>query len=193
MKDIQDISAFWKAHNNSDLVLATIVRKTGSAYRQPGAKKVISTYGADAGYLSGGCLEGEINRTACEGFSKLPFVKSFSTMSDEDRLMGYQTGCAGEIAILFERLPDYNQENVKTYLAYGLDDCAGVRVELDDQKLGQRHFVESEQDCEDDACFFDAAVRPVALNVIGAGPNSRPFSELCKTSNPPFLNFTRTL
>lgn len=105
MRDLLEMRSFIEQSLVDDeLVLCTLVSKKGSSYRGVGAKKVISLKGTSCGLLSGGCLEGSIEKTAREELSRMPFVKSFSTLAEEDRLMGYQTGCQGVIDILFEKI-----------------------------------------------------------------------------------------
>lgn len=124
MKDILEIRNYIEhAPVDEKLVLCTLVGKTGSSYRSVGAKKLISLSGASCGLLSGGCLEGSIEKTARERYQEMPFTESFSTLSDEDRLMGYQTGCQGVIEVLFEQISasaDLNKilpyEAVKLYI-----------------------------------------------------------------------------
>jgi Uncharacterized MobA-related protein len=106
MRDLLDIRKFiFEASPQDQLVLCTLIKKTGSSYRQVGAKKLVSLSGESRGLLSGGCLEGAIERAARENWDRMPFTESFSTLSEEDRLMGYQTGCQGIIEILFEQVP----------------------------------------------------------------------------------------
>ena len=102
MRDLVELRAFCELHQNDEgLVMCTLVRKSGSSYRSVGAKKLVASNGKNCGLLSGGCLEGSIEKAARERKHEMPFIESFSTLSDEDRLMGYQVGCQGVIDILF--------------------------------------------------------------------------------------------
>lgn len=131
MKDTVDIRHFWQSAKSEPLVLCTLVKKTGSSYRHVGAKKIISlATGASSGLMSGGCLEGDIEKSARGNADQLPFLKSFSTMSEEDRLMGYQTGCSGEIEVLFEKIPP-TLDSIDLYVPFGKNKKAdGVLVTL---------------------------------------------------------------
>lgn len=105
MKDISMIREFIESRRASEkLVLCTLVRKTGSSYRAVGAKKVVSLNGESSGLLSGGCLEASIEKIARENYNQLPLKRTFDMLSDDDRLLGYQTGCQGAIDILFEQI-----------------------------------------------------------------------------------------
>ncbi|RYZ75590.1 MAG: XdhC family protein, partial [Proteobacteria bacterium] len=145
MKELKELKEFYDANFESDLVLCTLVRKSGSSYRGLAAKKLITIAdGQSCGLLSGGCLEGDIVRSACESKS-FPFIKSFSTLGEEDRLMGYQTGCTGVVEILFEKLPAkertsdgnaYEKNVIDLYLPFGnRAQVVGVKVDLRSSSL----------------------------------------------------------
>ena len=108
MREINELLLFSEKHQNEDLVLCTLTNKVGSSYRSVGAQKIVSLQGSSAGFLSGGCLENEIEKTAREILSgegsHETFKKTFSTASEEDRLLGYQSGCQGIIEVSFEKL-----------------------------------------------------------------------------------------
>jgi molybdenum cofactor cytidylyltransferase len=106
MRDLLDIRKFIvEAPPQERLALCTLTKKVGSSYRGVGAKKLVSLSGSSCGLLSGGCLEASIEKTARERWHEMPFTESFSTLSEEDRLLGYQTGCQGLIEILFQQVP----------------------------------------------------------------------------------------
>ena len=44
------------------MALATVVGVTGSTYRQPGARLLVRSRGTSIGNISGGCLEGDVER-----------------------------------------------------------------------------------------------------------------------------------
>ena len=103
MREIKELLQFCNSHAHEQLVLCTLVRKSGSSYRTVGAQKIVSLGGDSCGFLSGGCLESEIEKTARESHTSLPLESTFSTATEEDRLLGYQTGCQGEITVRFEK------------------------------------------------------------------------------------------
>lgn len=181
MHEMQHLLDFWRAHTHAELALATLVGKRGSSYRAPGAKKLVGRAdipGNDRGLLSGGCLESAINQAARHNWDRLPFRQSFSTLDEADRLLGFQTGCAGEIEILFERLPAYAAGDPALYIPFGppRDGVAGVAVSLDAATLGQRRYVARPPA----AGFFDSWITPLTLNIIGCGIDAAPFAALAE-------------
>ena len=98
MKELREIVALWE-QERSACALATLVRVTGSSYRRPGARMLITPRGETAGGLSAGCIEEEVAAHARDvisgGGSKLV---SFDTRR--------RFGCNGSIDILIERVDD---------------------------------------------------------------------------------------
>ncbi|MCS7567493.1 XdhC family protein [Pseudomonas aeruginosa] len=90
-----------------DVVLATVVKVDGSAYRRPGARMLISRFGKSKGSISGGCLEAEAAKRAWWLTETGPTLRSYTTgvddMSDEEEL-SFGLGCNGTVYVLFERL-----------------------------------------------------------------------------------------
>jgi xanthine dehydrogenase accessory factor len=181
MKDLVELRRFFRRTESEDLVLCTIVRKAGSSYRDVFAKKLISLSTFDAyGLLSGGCLEREIENTARQNQELLPVIKTFSTLNEEDRLLGYQKGCAGEIDILFEKIPR-DPRLVDLYFPYGSNaDAPGVAISLEPSTLGKRKFIQEPQ-LGDEYTLVEPWTTPVQLSVIGCGADADPYLELAQT------------
>lgn len=82
----------------SVLALVTLVRKTGSSYRQPGARLLVLRDGSTLGTISGGCLESELAAFARQ-------------MEQDGRRFAEHTidtrpifGCQGTITLWVERM-----------------------------------------------------------------------------------------
>ena len=179
MRDLKDIRQFWHDRVDENLALCTLVHKSGSSYRGLGAKKIVARDRGSSGLLSGGCLEADIEKTARDKWQTMPFRQSFSTMNEEDRLLGYQAGCAGVIDILFEPLPN-DTNDIELWLPFGIHKkMAGVCVSLDPKKLGARKWVSQPPDPHNDI-FFDAWQSPIELSIIGCGPDAKAFLELAE-------------
>lgn len=168
MKDILNIRKFIAAKSPDEkIVLCTLVRKKGSSYRAVGAKKAVLLSRGSVGLISGGCLEASIEKAARERFEELPLIQVFDMLADEDRLLGYQTGCQGAIEILFERLPA-NLDDLDLYVPFGpTPRGACVHVSLAEKDLGRRSWVPvNEND------FQDPWIEPVQLVIVGCGADA---------------------
>lgn len=82
-------------------VLATLVRTTGSTYRKVGASMLIRQSGETVGILSGGCLERDIAKAALLLHEDRKLLH-FDLTPEDDYLLGYGKGCAGQLWVLLE-------------------------------------------------------------------------------------------
>jgi xanthine dehydrogenase accessory factor len=94
-------------------VLATLVEVQGSAYRQPGARMLLTGDGQHLGILSGGCLERDLlERIRQAGDLSGPMLVTYDTTSPADLIWGLGLGCNGVVRILVEPL----NERLQPYL-----------------------------------------------------------------------------
>lgn len=88
------------------MVLATVVRVTGSSYGGVGARMVIRSDSSTVGLVSGGCLESDLaehaRRVHASGVAE---VVTYDTRDDDDAPWGLGLGCNGLIEVLLEPLP----------------------------------------------------------------------------------------
>jgi xanthine/CO dehydrogenase XdhC/CoxF family maturation factor len=100
------VAAFEKVKSGGQTAaLATLVKASGSTYRRPGARMLMTSQGQMVGSLSGGCLEGDVFEQAQSVMtSGKPIVVQYDTMSDEDIIWGLGLGCNGIVQILIERV-----------------------------------------------------------------------------------------
>ncbi len=82
------------------LFLATVVDVTGSAYRRPGAKLLLSAQGSIAGNISSGCVEKDLQMRIQHTPPKAPELVEYDTTTEEDLLWGTGVGCGGISRIL---------------------------------------------------------------------------------------------
>ena len=83
-------------------VLAALVEKHGSSYRNAGALMLVSPAGQALGGLSGGCLERDIIQQAYQvSVDQKPRVAIYDTRDPDDNYLMHQTGCQGSVHILF--------------------------------------------------------------------------------------------
>jgi xanthine/CO dehydrogenase XdhC/CoxF family maturation factor len=85
------------------MALATIVSVRGSTYRRPGARLLVPEEGAAVGNVSGGCLEGDIERIGREVMAGgEPRLELFDLTADGDEVWGYGLGCNGAQELFIE-------------------------------------------------------------------------------------------
>lgn len=88
-----------------EVVLATVVKVEGSAYRRPGARMLVPRFGRTEGVISGGCLEADVARKAWWLTEEGPTLRSYSTSEDDGpQATGFGLGCNGVVHVLFERI-----------------------------------------------------------------------------------------
>jgi xanthine dehydrogenase accessory factor len=101
------------ADASQSMVLATVVRVTGSSYGGVGARMVIRTDGSTVGLVSGGCLESDLaehaRRVYATGSAE---VVTYDTREDDDAPWGLGLGCNGLIEVLVEPLEPQRARDV---------------------------------------------------------------------------------
>jgi xanthine dehydrogenase accessory factor len=120
---MQELSRILEAYGESaspGVTLATIVRISGSSYRQPGAHMLILPDGTTIGSISGGCLEEDVIIHARNLRARNESaVLTYDTTSEEDVVFGVGLGCKGVIEILVEPAGGSdNPANVDRMLAF---------------------------------------------------------------------------
>jgi xanthine dehydrogenase accessory factor len=99
----------------SDAAVATVTGVEGSAYRRPGAKRVLGGSGGEAeseseqagsgseavGAITAGCLEGPVANLAEQALDSGPLRETFD-LTGEDDSWGFGLGCNGVIDVLVE-------------------------------------------------------------------------------------------
>jgi xanthine dehydrogenase accessory factor len=99
MKERWQIVQLWQ--QGAAEVLVTLVRASGSSYRQPGARLLLG-HGEYAGTISGGCLEAEVLRKAAWLVRDGAAVERYSTMFDDTAEIPFGLGCGGVVDLLLE-------------------------------------------------------------------------------------------
>lgn len=105
MKELRDIlHAYDEAQRRAQpTALITVVKVSGSSYRRPGARMLVSGEGVLAGSVSGGCLEADVIRQARDVLRDgQPRLVTYNTTDDRDIVFGVGLGCRGVIDILIE-------------------------------------------------------------------------------------------
>jgi len=108
LRELQDIVRGWShlRTRGQDVVLATVVAASGSTYRRPGARLLLSAERWIAGGISGGCLERDVLGKAWWRTREGPLVVTYdSTSADDEETWTFGLGCNGRVDVLLERLP----------------------------------------------------------------------------------------
>ena len=96
-----------------DVVLATVVRITGSSYGGVGSRMICFADGSRVGVVSGGCLESDLAehalRVHATGSAE---VVSYDTRDNDDVPWGLGLGCNGLIEVLLEPLSPQQARDV---------------------------------------------------------------------------------
>lgn len=93
------------ASHGEDVVLATVVRITGSSYGGVGSRMICLGDGSRVGLVSGGCLESDLAEHARRvSTTRIAEVVSYDTRDGDDVPWGLGVGCNGLIEVLLEPL-----------------------------------------------------------------------------------------
>lgn len=189
MKELQDIIATagaWKGRPG-DLVLATVVRVEGNAYRHPGARLLLGPDGPLCGSISGGCLEADVQARADEvRADRRPRLVRYDLRLDLDLIWGTGSGCEGLAEILVEPLGEAPfagwlgqvdralRERRALRLATGLGQGSGSLL-----VLGARRVLAEDETLPGGAeAFIERFEPPIALWCLGAGEDAKPLVRL---------------
>ncbi|MEO0841056.1 MAG: XdhC family protein [Cyanobacteria bacterium J06643_5] len=118
MKELKNIiSAIDNSEKNKKTYsIATLVKVSGSTYRSPGARMLMTADGNTIGAISGGCLESDVfEKSQAVIKSKNPIVIKYDTTSEEDMIWGLGLGCQGIAYVLIEPL-DKNKLQEITFI-----------------------------------------------------------------------------
>ncbi|MUG95582.1 XdhC/CoxI family protein [Scytonema sp. UIC 10036] len=121
MKELQNIIETFKQSKLTDrrTALATVVKTSGSVYRRPGARMLITDDGQTIGAISGGCLESNVFERSqpLMFYSGEPLVVQYDTTSSDDIVWGFGLGCNGVVNVLIESLADAFASNQLEFIA----------------------------------------------------------------------------
>lgn len=157
-------------------VLGVVVDTAGSTYRKRGALLLRGT--ANIGWLSGGCLEPELDLAAADvtNVGRARLIE-FNTTNDEDLVFGSASGCRGRMRMLLLPLdaasPLRNAVNAlsvaNTPLVLALRDDGGGTATLN----GEHWVWPASGESRGEAWNFTIAPPPRLL-LLGAGPETSP-------------------
>ena len=115
------------ADHRESVVLATVVRITGSSYGGVGTRMVIRVDGSTIGIVSGGCLETDLAEHArMVHATKHAKLVTYDTRADDDAAWGLGLGCNGLIDVFLEPLDSANAGRLALMLREAKDSAAPV-------------------------------------------------------------------
>ncbi|AIE84045.1 XdhC family protein [Fimbriimonas ginsengisoli] len=181
MKEQIDLIKEWRRlPAGSPIVLVTVVATQGSTYRRPGARMLLTPEGWAAGSISGGCLEGDVVRTAWERTENGPALVTYDASADDDIVWGFGLGCNGIVQVLMERIPA--DGGVLAFLA----DCIENRrsgvvatAVTEGPRLGEHRYEVPEDDSV--AWLVERIDPPRSLVIFGAGHDAIPLVSMAKS------------
>ena len=102
MVDVLPMIDEWRSRGEQ-VAIATVVKTLGSAPRGIGAKMVVSSGGAMAGSVSGGCIEGAVFE-ACQDALRTGVTRLLHFGVADDEAWDVGLACGGMIDVLVEPL-----------------------------------------------------------------------------------------
>ncbi len=118
MRELESLVALSRTTAIGELMaLATVVKVTGSSYRRPGARLLVTASGRTAGMISGGCLENDVRERALQVMEcGVPRVVTYDSTAPEDIVFGLGLGCNGIIEVLIEPLTAGEESGLFAFL-----------------------------------------------------------------------------
>ena len=93
---------------------ATVVTKSGSSYRRPGAMMLVNPWGKTYGLVSGGCLESDVvhraQRVRCSGKAE---YRIYDTEDEGSFAANLGLGCNGKIGVLIQAITSSHRTILK--------------------------------------------------------------------------------
>ncbi len=105
------LEQYLSQHSDEQWSCASVVTKSGSSYRWPGAMMMISPWGKGYGLVSGGCLESDVIRRAQKVWQmgQTDYV-IYDTADEESFAASLGLGCDGQIGVLIQAIsPKHHQ------------------------------------------------------------------------------------
>ena len=195
LKDI--LGTWYPRRDDTEWVLCTLYKTEGSSYRKPGAMMMFSGDGKQLGLLSGGCLEGDIQRHAQKVMmSQQAKTITYDATDEDDLTFQLGIGCGGIVHILMQPIHANNHYLELDVLLNTLqDEACGVYAQhvpgeptmaqgrfksiphVGNWSVDRKtHLVEKEHET-----WLETYIYPDPhLLIVGGGYDARPLASLAK-------------
>lgn len=171
------------AHQRGDsAALALVVETEGSTYVGPGAMALFGAQEGQVGWLSGGCLEPEIEKRARSAAARARIEwMDIDTRDDEDLIGGSALGCRGRLRLALLPLAVLRDwpvlvqvwRNGQGILRLSVSTQGEVSAEVGELKQGWRMDVADSEEFHPSTETWNLAIpAPPAALVFGAGPET---------------------
>ncbi len=109
------LEKYLSQHSEEQWSCASVVTKSGSSYRWPGAMMMISPWGKSYGLVSGGCLESDVIRRAQKVWQmgQTDYV-IYDTADEESFAASLGLGCNGKVGVLIQAISPQHHELLTT-------------------------------------------------------------------------------
>jgi xanthine/CO dehydrogenase XdhC/CoxF family maturation factor len=182
MKEFGKILDLWSQleATGERAVLATVIKTSGSSYRVPGARLLLTRTGQRVGSISGGCLEEDLVKKAWWLTENGPVIRRYDTTPDGEIAGEYGLGCNGIIHVLLE--------NVTPGRAEILELIREVRETREPATVvhsltvaGKRTILRDDAELPSAEDFFvETIAPPLRLLIFGAGDDAIPLLKLAR-------------
>lgn len=178
MTELRAILHHLAQHPDRRSVLATLVAVSGSSYRRPGARLLLTSEGKRIGSISGGCLEEDVLARAQRVLDGgQPEIVTYDTTSENDLVWGVGLGCHGIVHVLLERLEGFPRW--AAMLDRNLANHAPTSLAItwrspDSAQLGTKLADETGSAPPNTDAFLETIPPPTWLFIFGAGDDARP-------------------
>lgn len=165
-------------------VLATLTAVSGSSYRRPGARMLITASGSTIGSISGGCLEDDVRaraaRVAVSGHAE---AVTYDTTAENDLVWGVGLGCHGVVYVLLECLTEVPAWAIQAAdnLSRRIPTPIAVTWQASHPaQLGTRLADECSAARAVPGVFLETLRPPTALVIFGAGNDAQPLVRIAR-------------
>lgn len=186
MREIEQILRLWADSERAGepAVLATVVKTSGSSYRLPGARLLLTRTGQRAGSVSGGCLEDDLVKKAWWLTESSPVIRRYDTTPEGEIATAYGLGCNGIIHVLLERMIPGRAEilDLLRQVRTTRRPATVAHVIAPAALAGSRIVPDAAAACGFPGMevFVETVAPPVHLLIFGAGDDAIPLAQFAK-------------